>query len=436
VSQRTTQRINGLLLFSGFFAILAPGIASAAPLTYRYHHHLFTIDPAREKWERPQEVWLYNGKEIAAPAALRVDGDTIPELPPGFSKELRNGVSREAILETLRAKISPFIDREAGNVTISSGSGGRAVFDGAGLPGQVLDLYRAAALTEAAVRSGATEVFLPVRITQPTITVTDPSLISQGIKEVVTVGDSDFSNSPTNRIHNINTGLAKFNGHLIPKDAVFSFVDVLGPVDGSTGYRRELVIKGDRTVPDYGGGLCQVNSTAYRGVWEYGFPILERQNHSYIVNHYAPVGTDATVYLPAPDMKFKNDSPGALLIQTHTVGDTAYFIFYGTRDNRTSHVIGPYIWDRTGPPPDRTEYTTDLAPGQTKKLQERVSGMKVMWYRITTKDNLENVEEVFSHYQAKPLFTQIGIDATTPINANGTADIPAGDVEVKPADAL
>jgi len=436
--KRTNKRSNGsLFLLIAAVLICFPMAVSAAPITYRYEHHVFTIDPAKEQWQVPQETWLYEGKEIEPPASLRVDGDVIPPLPVGFSKEMRLGLNTDAIAETIKREIGTVFDRNAGAVIISTTSGGKVAFDGAGLPGRTVDLRKTAALTVAALEAGATDIFLPVLITQPKMTVTDPSLVAQGITEVVTVGESDFSNSPPNRIHNINTGLAKFNGQIVPKGATFSFVDILGPVDGTTGYKRELVIKGDRTVPDFGGGLCQVNSTAYRGVWEYGFPILERQNHSYIVNHYAPVGTDATVYLPAPDMKFVNDSPGALLIQTHTVGDDAYFIYYGTRDDRTAKVVGPYIWDRTSPPPDRTEETTDLEPGQTKKLQERVSGMKVMWYRLTQKNGEEKIEEVFSHYQAKPLFIQVGVAALTPINADGTGDIPAGDVEVpKPDTAL
>jgi vancomycin resistance protein YoaR len=261
--------------------------------------------------------------------------------------------------------------------------------------------------------------------TQPTVTVTDPELRAAGIKEIVTIGESEFSNSPANRRHNIATGLAKFNGHLIPKDTVFSFDETLGPVDGSTGYLKELVIKGDQTVPDYGGGLCQVSSTAYRGVWEYGFPITQRRNHSYSVNHYAPYGTDATVYPPNVDIKFKNDSPGALLMQTYAKGDLAFFVYYGTHDARESDVLGPYVWDRVPPPPDRTEYTTDLAPGEKKKVGERVPGLKAAWYRIVkSPDGTEKMEPVFSNYQARPLYYLVGVESLPAAGTGSGSDIP------------
>jgi vancomycin resistance protein YoaR len=231
-----------------------------------------------------------------------------------------------------------------------------------------------------------------------------------GITEVVTVGESNYAGSPANRRHNIATGLARFNGHIIPQGTVFSFGETLGRVDGSTGYRKELVIKGEKTEPDYGGGLCQVSSTAYRGAWEYGFPIKQRINHSYAVSYYGPQGTDATVYPPNPDMKFENDGPSALLIQTHhDEDDHAYFIYYGTKDKRRSSVYGPFIWNRTAAPPDRTIMTTELPPGERRKVGDRHPGMNAAWVRYTTLDDGTELEDTtVSIYQARPLFYEVG----------------------------
>jgi vancomycin resistance protein YoaR len=247
----------------------------------------------------------------------------------------------------------------------------------------------------------------------------------------VAVGESDFSNSPANRRRNIAVGLEKFNGALVAPGETFSFVETLGPVDAKAGFLKELVIKGDRTVPDFGGGLCQVSSTAYRGVWEAGYPIAARQNHSYVVSHYAPVGTDATIYQPSPDMKFVNDGAESLLIQTYAEGNDAYFIYYGTKVERQTDVLGPFIWGRTGVPPSKVEYTSALAPGQRKNIGNPVPGMKVAWYRVTrTPDGKEKTEPFYSSYGARPLFYQVGISGAPAggDGAAGTAGIPSGDV--------
>ena len=399
----------GCLGLAGFL----PAVAFAAvptDLTLRHDHHLFTLTQKDMKgWQSPRDVWMLDGKVIDPPAHLRVDGDDVPPLPAGFVRSTQVTWNEHAIRATLLRKVAPLLDRPAGSVTIARDGSGSIVFDGVGLPGRAVDIDTAASLISHALEQGVRDVWLPVRTTPAQVTITDSDLARQGIKEVVTVGESDMSNSPANRRYNIAVGLKKFNGHLIAKDETFSFLKVLGPVDASTGYKKELVIKGDRTVPDFGGGLCQVSSTAYRGIWEYGFPIVERRNHSYVVNHYAPYGTDATVYTSGPDMQFKNDSPGSLLIQTHSEGDNVYFIYYGTKDERRTKVIGPFVWDRVGSPPARTEFTADLAPGAKRKVGDAVPGLKAMWYRVVNKDGKEAVEEFFSWYQARPLFYQVGV---------------------------
>lgn len=408
---------------------LIPSFAHAAPasITFRHKHYLFSIPTKQFSSLKAQEnTWTLDGEAIVPAQEWLADGDVPPVLPPGVRETQRPAWNREAIKATIERYAGPTLDREPRNVTIGKDAAGKITFDGVGFTGRRIDLESAADLAIEALARGIADVELPVIETQPTVTVTDPDLRAMGIKEIVTIGESNMDNSPANRRHNIATGLAKFNGHLIPKGSTFSFVETLGPVDGSTGYLKELVIKGDQTVPDYGGGLCQVSSTAYRGVWEYGFPITQRRNHSYSVSHYAPVGTDATVYPPSVDIKFTNDGPGALLMQTYAEGDLVFFVYYGTHDDRKSEVLGPYTWDHVAPPPDRTEYTTDLAPGEKKKVGERVPGLKAAWYRVVTGvDGKQATEPVFSNYQARPLYYLVGVDSLPQAGSGASADVPS-----------
>lgn len=384
--------------------------ASYAPLTYRYDHFLYEIDPDDyPTWRSDQEVWLYHGEEVLPPAEVRVDGDALPALPSYLERSVRQSWDMGAVAATIVEQIASRLNREAGSVTISRGMDGVIAFDGVGLPGRKVDLEEAARMTIEALQQGITDITLPVIEVQPDITVQASDLVDQGIREVVTVGESDYRGSPAARQHNIAVGLEKFNGHLIPQGEEFSFNETLGPVNATTGYWKELVIKGDKTLPDYGGGLCQVSTTAYRGVWEYGFPISQRTNHSYSVQYYYPQGTDATIYPPYKDVKFVNDSPGSLLIQTHEEDGLAYFIYYGTKDERESQVLGPFIWGQTGVPPDKVEYTTDIPPGTTRKVGERVPGLKSAWYRVLTTADGREIEPYYSTYEARPRYTQVGV---------------------------
>ncbi|MBU4257314.1 VanW family protein, partial [Patescibacteria group bacterium] len=142
-----------------------------------------------------------------------------------------------------------------------------------------------------------------------------------GIKEIIGIGHSNFAGSPTNRRHNIKTGAQALNGILIKPDEEFSLNSALGEIDASTGYLPELVIKGNKTIPEYGGGLCQIGTTMFRGALDSGLPITMRRNHSYRVSYYEPAGTDATIYNPLPDLRFINDTGNYILIQSRIEGD-------------------------------------------------------------------------------------------------------------------
>jgi hypothetical protein len=97
-------------------------------------------------------------------------------------------------------------------------------------------------------------------------------------------------------------------------------------------------------------------------------------------------------------------------MQTLQKDDHAYFLYYGTRDDRSIELIGPYVWGTEQPPPPKTEYTTEIPPGETRKVGEAVPGLSAVWYRIIATGTGEVVEPYYSYYEARPLFHQIGIE--------------------------
>lgn len=166
-----------------------------------------------------------------------------------------------------------------------------------------------------------------------------------GITSLIGKGSSNFGGSPKNRVHNINVGASKFHGVLIKPGEEFSFNTSLGEVGPEQGYKPELVIKQDKTTPEYGGGLCQVSTTAFRAAVYSGLPIKERAPHAFPVVYYNPQGFDATIYPPHPDLRFINNTPGHILIQTKVEGNILTFEFYGTNDGHRVEVEGPYQYD-------------------------------------------------------------------------------------------
>src|SRR3972149_1815077 len=167
-----------------------------------------------------------------------------------------------------------------------------------------------------------------------------------GIKGLLGRRVSDFSGSPKNRRENIRIGAAKFHGILLKPGEEFSFNKLLGEVGPKQGYLPELVIKRNKTVPEYGGGLCQVSTTAFRAAVNSGLLITDRIQHSFAVKYYNPQGFDAAIYPPSADLKFKNDSPEHVLIQTKIEKSKLTFEFYGTSDGREAKVVGPEEYDK------------------------------------------------------------------------------------------
>jgi len=188
------------------------------------------------------------------------------------------------------------------------------------------------------------EVQLIIEKVQPEITT--ESIDNMGITALLATGESNFYGSPKNRKHNIAIGAARFQGILVGPGDEFSFNEALGDVGPKEGYLPELVIKKGETVPEYGGGLCQVSTTAFRTAVQAGLEITERKNHAYPVKYYNPQGTDATIYPPHPDLSFKNNTPAYILIQTRVEGNKLFFDFYGSDDKREVKLIGPYIYDK------------------------------------------------------------------------------------------
>lgn len=198
------------------------------------------------------------------------------------------------------------------------------------------------------------------------------SVNNLGIIELIGEGHSNFKGSPKNRVFNINVASKRFNGILIKPGEEFSFVKILGEVDAEHGYLPELVIKNDRTELDFGGGICQVSTTAFRAAIYSGLEITARRNHAYAVSYYNPQGMDATVYVPKPDLQFINNTPAHILIQTNIVGTELHFKFYGTSDGRKTTVLGPTITEKNPDGSMKTTFTQKVLNSKDEILREDI----------------------------------------------------------------
>jgi len=244
---------------------------------------------------------------------------------------------------------------------------------------------------------------VPFEATSPEIKTGDVN--DMGIKELIGRGSSRFRGSISSRIYNLTLAASRFNGILIEPGEVFSFNQVLGEVSAETGYKQAYIIKDGRTELDDGGGVCQVSTTFFRAVLDTGLPVIERRAHAYRVGYYEQdslVGFDATVYEPTTDFKFKNNTPGHLLIQTYSNTSTASLVFeiYGTSDNRTVVTTKPVITNVTPPPEDLYVDDPSLPEGTIKQIDWKAWGAKVWFDYEVTRDGETIYEKTFySNYK-------------------------------------
>ena len=168
-------------------------------------------------------------------------------------------------------------------------------------------------------------------------------------------------------------------------------------------------------MPEYGGGLCQIGTTTFRGTLAAGLPVTERQNHSYTVSYYfnekGLPGTDATIYDPRPDYRFKNDTANYVLIITRIEGDIIFFEYWGTKDGRQVEQSDVRVWDRIGAGPTKLIETLDLKPGEKKCTETAHAGIKAAFdYKIAYPDGQVAATTFTSQYRPWPAVCLIGVE--------------------------
>lgn len=241
------------------------------------------------------------------------------------------------------------------------------------------------------------------------------------ISDVLATGVTDFFGSPQNRKFNIGHAAKNFQNLVLHPGERFSFIKQMGRVDSTTGYLKELVIvNGDSTEPQYGGGICQVSSTLFRTVFFAGLDIVNRVNHSFEVQYYRPVGLDATIFDPAPDLIFKNDTENLILVQNYVdiKRTKLYFKIFGKKDGRKASFEGPVYDGLVGEKQEHYRYT---------------------WFRhIEYKDGKQVTEKYPSVYRNKDLIKKHNpaADSLAKAMADSLAKVFADSLSAVKADSL
>jgi len=364
--------------------------------------------------------WVYD-----VPVVSKLIG--VQKVLNGDKTELQLVLDPKALRKMLQ-DLEPQVDRQAQNSRFHFNEAtGQLVALTQSVTGRQLDVDASVKAINDALLSGQHSVPLIIHEIQPKVSQT-ATAEELGIKGLLPNGEqtSYFRHSAPERIQNIETAAARFDGVLVAPGETFSMGQALGDVSLDNGYAEALIIYGNSTIKGVGGGVCQVSTTLFRTVFGAGFPVVERVPHAYRVSYYEQTsggidptlaGLDATVYFPLVDFKFKNDSPYWILMETtvNTSAPSLTWKFFSTYDGRTVQ------WESSGPqnvvPAPKAEFkvNADLNAGQMKQTDYAANGADVDVQRTVSKDGAVYFQDEFkTHYEAWQAVCEYGRGTNKP----------------------
>jgi vancomycin resistance protein YoaR len=151
------------------------------------------------------------------------------------------------------------------------------------------------------------------------------------------------------RVNNIHRIADIINGTIVPAGQTLSLNELVGQRSLENGFVPAPSIEDGEMVDTIGGGISQFATTFYNAVMRAGYEVLERQAHTYWFDRY-PMGHEATLSWPKPDIVIRNDTESGLLILTSYTDRSITVRLFGGRDGRRVEVAVSPRFDSVRPP--------------------------------------------------------------------------------------
>lgn len=326
----------------------------------------------------------YGGQQINLPPAFTWDTDRLDATVASLSATINIPVEN-ALFQFAKGKVTAFKPSKAGKALNEQ---------------KLKETFSDEVIHAITTNTQRVIIPVPVDTIEPLMATNQTNTF--GIKEKISTGYSEFAGSIPGRIHNVALAASKLNGILIAPGETFSFNKTVGDISAATGYQSAYIIKDGRTVLGDGGGVCQVSTTLFRAALNAGLPIIERHEHSYRVHYYEEggfkPGLDATVFDPSNDLKFINDTPAYILIQTKTDTNklTLTFDLYGVTDGRHAEILNQTLTGITAPPAPLYQDDPTLSVGVVKQVDFEAWGAKASFRYKVTKNRTTLIDQVFT----------------------------------------
>ena len=282
------------------------------------------VVPAIDAGDVQEALDGFASPAVAAPVTLAFEGSDVKVFPADYTAALSLVPTDGELVPTLDTAVLS----EVVGSTVTSGApvdasvalvGGRPQVVPA-RPGVTFDPaeLEAGFLGVVAQPQGERRLTLTAKVAKPDFTTKEARALR--VREKVSSFTTYF---PYAEYRNINIGRAAelVDGTLLKPGETFSLNDTVGERTEENGFTKGYIINDGILVQDLGGGVSQMATTTFNAMFFAGLEDVEHKPHSFYIDRY-PVGREATVAWGAVDLRFTNDTPYGVLIDTSFTDST------------------------------------------------------------------------------------------------------------------
>lgn len=332
--------------------------AIAEPLALRAAGEELTIDPTQLAELISVEA------EDDGPLQLRVHAEDVEEVLGAAADERFGQTPVSASYGTSRTPPTTFTDM--GSTTWSPVEASVSVSEGR--DGRELDPEDAADALTDAVREAAREAETELRRTEPSL----PNDRAQELRPTHLLGTFTTAyQAGQTRVANIQRLADVIDDTLVLPGEQFSINQISGERSCSKGYEPAGTIVRGELVDTCGGGVSQFGTTTYNAAYFSGVQLDAWRAHSFYISRY-PAGREATLSFPQLDVRFTNDTDGAIVVRASYTSTSVTVSLYG---RPIAESVSASHGSRTNvrEPTTETRTTSELPEGETRTVQSEGS---------------------------------------------------------------
>lgn len=249
----------------------------------------------------------------------------------------------------------------------------------------------------------------------PLLVGQEPAFTTAAAEAFTTLGPiAGFTtNHPANqpRVINIQKMADAVNGSIVLPGEEWSINDRVGQRTEAKGFvAAPAIINGEPYCCDHpanmGGGVSQFATTLYNAVFFSCLEDLGHKPHSLYFTRY-PMGREATLGFPAPDVRFGNNTENPIVIATAYTPTSITVKMYGDNAGRSCA-------DHTHEPEDIVEFETEFVadvedhvePGQREKIRSGMNGFLIKVDRVVTYPDGRTEDDLNLVHRYRPLSEQ------------------------------